>query len=201
MHAGRHDEVDSRFSLLIRTPLKIFNNLLFQFDMASHSTVKHPSTRCSSVLSTMLMLSCATLPRSCFHAFTCVKRHSERQAAQAAWRHDGRFLVPAFTHVRVGNDTQARAARRRTVPTVVVAAISAPVRHARTRFTRSLSLVNMAVLVFLYFQQICEYYMLDPASLPMHYTHMQTVPCSAQEVATLFGKSFLPETQILRKIP
>jgi len=52
--------------------------------------------------------------------------------------------VSAVSHVTVGKDAQARAARRRAVPKVVVAAISAPVRTARTRFARSLSLVNMA---------------------------------------------------------
>jgi len=75
MHAGRHDKVNSRFALLIRTSLEIFNNMLVQFDIASHSTVKHPSPWCSSVCSTMpmpfcdacAMPSCATLPWSCFH--------------------------------------------------------------------------------------------------------------------------------------
>jgi hypothetical protein len=90
MHAGRHDEVNSLFSLLIRTSLEIFNNMLVQFDMASHSTVKHTSPYCSSECSTMLMLfcdacampSCAILPWSCFHVLY-LRQASQWEAGSA----------------------------------------------------------------------------------------------------------------------
>jgi hypothetical protein len=86
IHADRHDDVNSRFLLLMRTRLDMFtrNNILARSDMTAHST-KHSLPYCASICATLCCptqlypaLPCPALILRCqcraSPSFTCVAR-------------------------------------------------------------------------------------------------------------------------------
>lgn len=107
MHTGRHDEVNSTLHYLSERHLKFL--IICSFSSTWHRTRWENTPHHAAPQYVQPRLCCSAMPVQCRPAllcpgrvsmpFTCVKRHVERQAAQVAQRHDGRFLLSAVSHV------------------------------------------------------------------------------------------------------